>query len=79
MKKFNEKTFEGMIFILQKYWSKQGCCILQPIDTEVGAGTSHPMTCLYAIGPEVKNIAYIQLSRRPCDGRYGKHPNRLQQ
>ncbi|QJC29367.1 glycine--tRNA ligase subunit alpha [Enterobacteriaceae endosymbiont of Plateumaris pusilla] len=79
MKKFDEKTFEGMIFILQKYWSKQGCCILQPIDTEVGAGTSHPMTCLYAIGPEIKKIAYIQLSRRPCDGRYGQHPNRLQQ
>ncbi|QJC31513.1 glycine--tRNA ligase subunit alpha [Enterobacteriaceae endosymbiont of Donacia tomentosa] len=79
MKKFNEKTFQGMIFILQKYWSQQGCTIIQPIDTEVGAGTSHPMTCLYAIGKNPKKIAYIQLSRRPSDGRYGNNPNRLQQ
>ncbi|QJC28027.1 glycine--tRNA ligase subunit alpha [Enterobacteriaceae endosymbiont of Plateumaris braccata] len=79
MNNFDEKTFQGMIFILQNYWAQHGCCILQPIDTEVGAGTSHPMTCLYAIGSTVKNVAYIQLSRRPCDGRYGKHSNRLQQ
>ncbi|QJC37184.1 glycine--tRNA ligase subunit alpha [Enterobacteriaceae endosymbiont of Donacia thalassina] len=79
MKEFNEKTFQGMIFILQNYWSKQGCSIIQPIDTEVGAATSHPMTCLYAIGNQPTKLAYVQLSRRPSDGRYGNNPNRLQQ
>ncbi|QJC31935.1 glycine--tRNA ligase subunit alpha [Enterobacteriaceae endosymbiont of Donacia versicolorea] len=79
MKKLNEKTFQGMIFILQNFWSKQGCNIIQPIDTEVGAATSHPMTCLYTIGKKPIKIAYIQLSRRPADGRYGKSSNRLQQ
>ncbi|QJC30682.1 glycine--tRNA ligase subunit alpha [Enterobacteriaceae endosymbiont of Macroplea appendiculata] len=79
MTHFSEKTFQGMIFILQKYWAQQGCIILQPIDTEVGAGTSHPMTCLYAISKKPYNIAYVQLSKRPTDGRYGNNPNRLQQ
>ncbi|QJC35549.1 glycine--tRNA ligase subunit alpha [Enterobacteriaceae endosymbiont of Donacia sparganii] len=79
MKKFNEKTFQGMIFILQDYWAKQGCNIIQPIDIEVGAATSHPMTCLYSIGEKPIKLAYIQLSRRPSDGRYGNNPNRLQQ
>uniref|UniRef100_A0A8W7PMH6 glycine--tRNA ligase n=1 Tax=Anopheles coluzzii TaxID=1518534 RepID=A0A8W7PMH6_ANOCL len=45
---------------------------------EVGAGTSHPATCLRAIGPEPWNAAYVQPSRRPKDGRYGENPNRLQ-
>ncbi|VDR23938.1 Glycine--tRNA ligase alpha subunit [Raoultella terrigena] len=45
---------------------------------EVGAGTSHPMTCLRALGPEPMATAYVQPSRRPTDGRYGENPNRLQ-
>ena len=45
---------------------------------EVGAGTSHPSTCLRALGPEPWNVAYVQPSRRPKDGRYGDNPNRLQ-
>ncbi|QJC34774.1 glycine--tRNA ligase subunit alpha [Enterobacteriaceae endosymbiont of Donacia piscatrix] len=79
MKKFSEKTFQGMILILQNYWAKQGCSIIQPIDIEVGAATSHPMTCLYAIGSKPIKIAYIQLSRRPSDSRYANNSNRLQQ
>ncbi|WP_096619152.1 glycine--tRNA ligase subunit alpha [Candidatus Enterovibrio altilux] len=78
MQKFNVKTFQGMILALQDYWAKQGCTIVQPLDMEVGAGTSHPMTCLRAIGPEPIAAAYVQPSRRPTDGRYGKNPNRLQ-
>ncbi|UNB92298.1 MAG: glycine--tRNA ligase subunit alpha [gamma proteobacterium endosymbiont of Trioza apicalis] len=72
------KTFQNLILKLQNYWIKQNCTIIQPIDIEVGAGTSHPMTCLKAIGPEPINIAYVQPSRRPTDGRYGNNPNRLQ-
>ena len=71
-------TFQEMIFKLQNFWSSQGCVIMQPLDLEVGAGTFHPATFLKAIGPETWNSAYVQPSRRPTDGRYGKNPNRLQ-
>ena len=76
--KFDIKTFQGLILTLQDYWARQGCVIVQPLDMEVGAGTSHPMTFLRAIGPEPMNCAYVQPSRRPTDGRYGENPNRLQ-
>ncbi|MGE6109880.1 glycine--tRNA ligase subunit alpha [Aeromonas sobria] len=78
MQKFDVKTFQGLILQLQDYWSRQGCTIIQPLDMEVGAGTSHPMTCLRALGPEPIACAYVQPSRRPTDGRYGENPNRLQ-
>ncbi|MEX1056126.1 MAG: glycine--tRNA ligase subunit alpha [Natronospirillum sp.] len=71
-------TFQELILTLQQYWSAQGCVMLQPLDMEVGAGTSHPATFLRAIGPETWNCAYVQPSRRPTDGRYGDNPNRLQ-
>lgn len=71
-------TFQEIILTLQNYWNRQGCVIMQPFDMEVGAGTSHPATCLRAIGPEPWNAAYVQPSRRPKDGRYGENPNRLQ-
>jgi glycyl-tRNA synthetase alpha chain len=71
-------TFQGLIQALQHYWVGQGCALLQPIDLEVGAGTFHPATFLRAVGPEPWNAAYVQPSRRPTDGRYGKNPNRLQ-
>ncbi len=74
----NVKTFQGLIFALQQYWSQHGCVILQPLDMQVGAGTFHPATFLRAIGPESWNAAYVQPSRRPTDGRYGDNPNRLQ-
>lgn len=78
MPKFNLKTFQGIILTLQKYWAHHGCTIIQSLDIEVGAGTSHPITCLYALGPEPIAAAYVQPSRRPTDGRYGENPNRLQ-
>ncbi len=71
-------TFQGLILALQTYWAKQGCVLLQPYDMEMGAGTFHPATFLRAIGPEPWSAAYVQPSRRPTDGRYGKNPNRLQ-
>ncbi|MCK5717721.1 MAG: glycine--tRNA ligase subunit alpha [Thiomargarita sp.] len=71
-------TFQTLILRLQEYWAKQGCVLLQPYDMEVGAGTFHPATFLRAIGPEPWRSAYVQPSRRPTDGRYGKNPNRLQ-
>jgi len=71
-------TFQELIFALQRYWSEQGCVILQPYDMEVGAGTFHTATFLRSIGPEPWRAAYVQPSRRPTDGRYGDNPFRLQ-
>ncbi len=71
-------TFQHIILKLQAYWDAQGCALLQPIDLEVGAGTSHTATFLRALGPEPWKAAYVQPSRRPKDGRYGNNPNRLQ-
>ncbi len=71
-------TFQQIMHQLSGYWAEQGCVILQPYDIEVGAGTFHPATFLRAIGPEPWASAYVQPSRRPTDGRYGKNPNRGQ-
>jgi len=73
-----ERSFQGLILTLQRYWADYGCVILQPYDMEVGAGTFHPATTLRALGPKRWNAAYVQPSRRPKDGRYGENPNRLQ-
>jgi glycyl-tRNA synthetase alpha chain len=73
-----ERSFQGLILALQRYWADWGCVILQPYDMEVGAGTFHPATTLRALGPKRWNAAFVQPSRRPKDGRYGENPNRLQ-
>src|SRR4051794_14078309 len=73
-----ERSFQGLILALQRFWADYGCVILQPYDMEVGAGTFHPATTLRALGPKPWNAAYVQPSRRPKDGRYGENPNRLQ-
>ncbi|KRM91427.1 glycine--tRNA ligase subunit alpha [Fructilactobacillus florum] len=64
---------------LKQFWSQQGCMIMDAYDTEKGAGTMSPFTFLRAIGPEPWNVCYVEPSRRPADGRYGKNPNRLYQ
>tara|TARA_Y100001936_G_scaffold235744_1_gene264273 strand:+ start:1877 stop:2764 length:888 start_codon:yes stop_codon:yes gene_type:complete len=71
-------SFQDIIMNLQKFWGKYGCVILQPYDLEVGAGTFHPATTLRSLGSKPWKAAYVQPSRRPTDGRYGKNPNRLQ-
>ena len=71
-------TFQELIFALNDYWAKQGCVVQQPYDVEVGAGTFNPATFLRSLGPEPWNVAYVEPSRRPTDGRYGENPNRLQ-
>lgn len=71
-------NFQQLILNLQRYWGEQGCIILQPYDLEKGAGTMNPATFLRALGPEPWQVAYVEPSRRPTDGRYGENPNRLQ-
>ena len=70
-------TFQDLIFKLSAYWASNGCLIQQPLDLEVGAGTSHPETLLRVLGKKPWSVAYVQPSRRPDDGRFGENPNRL--
>lgn len=70
-------TFQDAIISLEQFWSKQGCIIHFPYDTEVGAGTMHPETFFRVIGGKPWRVAFLQPSRRPADGRYGENPNRL--
>ncbi|MEM6450432.1 MAG: glycine--tRNA ligase subunit alpha [Cyanobacteria bacterium P01_D01_bin.105] len=71
-------NFQSVIATLNDFWAEQGCLIMQPYDTEKGAGTKSPHTFLRAIGPEPWAVAYVEPCRRPADGRYGENPNRYQ-
>jgi len=71
--------FQSIIMNLQRFWAEQECLIWQPYYTQVGAGTYNPATYLRVLGPEPWNVAYVEPSIRPDDGRYGENPNRLQQ
>jgi glycyl-tRNA synthetase alpha chain len=71
-------TFQELLMTLERFWAERGCVIQQPYDIEVGAGTFNPATLLRVLGPEPWNVAYVEPSRRPTDGRYGENPNRLQ-
>ena len=71
--------FQDLILTLQSFWAARGCLIVQPYNSEVGAGTYNPATFLRSLGPEPWNVAFVEPSRRPTDGRYGENPNRLQQ
>ncbi len=70
--------FQSIIMTLQDFWAKQGCLIWQPYYSQVGAGTMNPATSLRVLGPEPWNVAYVEPSIRPDDGRYGENPNRMQ-
>ena len=72
-------TLQDIIMSLHEYWNRHGCLLMNPYDVETGAGTMNPMTTLRALGPEEWNVAYVEPSRRPADGRYGENPNRLYQ
>lgn len=72
-------NFQDLILALQEFWSNQNCMIVQPYDVEMVASTMNPMTFLRSIGPEPWRVAYVEPTRRPMDGRYGEHPNRLYQ
>ncbi len=71
-------SFQEIILKLQSFWAAHGCLIWQPYYTQVGAGTMNPATFLRVLGPEPWNVAYVEPSVRPDDGRYGENPNRFQ-
>ncbi len=72
-------NFQQVILTLQQFWAERGCVLWQPYYTQVGAGTMNPATFLRVLGPEPWNVAYVEPSIRPDDGRYGENPNRFQQ
>lgn len=81
MTTFNNRKIEdfySLVSALQAFWQKQGCAIINPYFSEVGAGTFHPLTVFKSIGKEPTKLAYTQGCSRPADGRYGDNPNRLQ-
>jgi glycyl-tRNA synthetase alpha chain len=69
--------FQRLVLSLTEFWGRRGCLLSQPYDLEMGAGTMHPETFFRVLGPEPWNVAYVQPSRRPTDGRYGENPFRL--
>jgi glycyl-tRNA synthetase alpha chain len=71
-------NLQEMILTVNRFWAGKGCLLTMPYDMEKGAGTFNPNTFLRALGPEPWNVAYVEPSRRPTDGRYGQNPNRLQ-
>ena len=71
-------NFQQVILNLQQFWAERGCVLWQPYYTQVGAGTMNPATFLRVLGPEPWNVAYVEPSVRPDDGRYGENPNRFQ-
>jgi glycyl-tRNA synthetase alpha chain len=77
--KARKPQYQQIIARLQEFWMKQGCVILQPYNSELGAGTLNPATFLRVLGPEPWAAAYVEPSKRPKDGRYGENPNRVQQ
>jgi len=70
--------YQDLVLALETFFARRGCVIQEPYDIEVGAGTMNPATFLRVLGPEPWNVAYVEPSRRPTDGRYGENPNRLQ-
>jgi glycyl-tRNA synthetase len=71
-------TMQDALARLTRYWTEQGALVVQPMNTEVGAGTLNPATFLRVLGPEPWKVVYVEPSVRPDDSRYGENPNRLQ-
>ncbi len=71
-------SFIELVGELNRFWGKLGCILVEPVDTEVGAGTFHPATFFKSLGKDKWRTSYIQPSRRPTDGRYGDNPLRMQ-
>lgn len=71
-------SVQELIMALQRFWADQGCYLAQPYDLEVGAGTMTPDTFFRVLDSRPWNVAYVQPSRRPSDGRFGENPHRVQ-
>lgn len=70
-------SFQDIISRLQDYWCRQGCVLWNPHHEKIGAGTFNPATLTRVLGPEPWNVAYVEPSFRPDDGRFADSPNRV--
>lgn len=73
------RTFENIIGGLKQFWQKKGCLLFEPYNSEVGAGTFNPATFLKVLDKKPWNVCFVELSKRPRDGRYAENPIRVQQ
>jgi len=71
-------SIQNLIMSLNRFWAEQGCYIAQSYDVEVGAGSMTPDTFFRVLDKKPWRVAYVQPSRRPTDGRFGKNPHRVQ-
>jgi len=71
-------SIQDLIMSLNRFWAEQGCYIAQSYDVEVGAGSMTPDTFFRVLDKRPWKVAYVQPSRRPTDGRFGKNPHRVQ-
>ena len=55
-------TYQETIAALERYWGEQGCVLMQPYHTELGAGTFNPATFLRCLGPDPWRTAYVEPS-----------------
>ncbi len=70
--------FQDIIEQLNVFWKKQGAIIAQGHDSEVGAGTFHPLTFFKSLDDSPWKVGFVQPCRRPADGRYAQNPLRMQ-
>ena len=75
----NSATFENIILSLKQFWQNQGCLLFEPYNSEVGAGTFNPATFLRILDKKPWKVCYVEISKRPRDGRYAENPVRFQQ
>jgi len=73
-----QTTFNNIIRRLKRYWSNLGFVALQPIDTEVGAGTLNPQTFFNILKFDTWNCFYVENCRRPLDSCFGENSDRFQ-
>ncbi len=72
--------YQQMIANLQKFWSDYGCVIVQPYNSEVGAGTFNPNTFLRGLGARaVGTWPMWSPAKGPRTGDTWKNPNRVHQ
>lgn len=72
-------SFQDIVRKLQDYWIEQGCVLMQPYSSEVGAGTFNPATFLKVLDDKSWRCVYVEPCKRPRDGRYGENPLRMYQ
>lgn len=72
-----QNSFTRIVDKLFEFWSSRGSIKLFGSDFPIGAGTWHPEVVKSSLLKDSYNIAFVQPSRRPKDGRGVQSNNRL--